>query len=63
MNRRDGYEPVDLYPYLSGIERWSAPLRSLITLPYLFEKRKGEGGAPRNCNSSRTSRPQCSSET
>ena len=46
MNRRDGYEPVDLYPYLSGLERWSAPLRSLVTLPYLFEKRKGGGGAP-----------------
>ena len=46
LNRRDGYEPVDLYPYLSSLERWSAPLRSLVTLPYLFEKRKGGGGAP-----------------
>jgi SAM-dependent methyltransferase len=46
LNRRDGYEPVDLYPYLSSVERWSAPLRSLITLPYLFEKKKGSGGAP-----------------
>jgi len=46
LNRRDGYEPVDLYPYLSGLERWSAPLRSLVTLPYLLEKKKGGGGAP-----------------
>ena len=46
QNRRDGYEPVDLYPYLSAVERWSAPLCSLVTLPYLFEKRKGRGGAP-----------------
>jgi SAM-dependent methyltransferase len=47
LNRRDGYEPVDLYPYLSSVERWSAPLRSLVTLPFLFEKRKGGGGPPR----------------
>ncbi len=45
LNRRDGYEPVDLYPYLSGGERWRAPLRSLVTLPYLLEKKKGAGGA------------------
>jgi SAM-dependent methyltransferase len=45
LNRRDGYEPVDLYPYLSGVKRWGAPLRSLVTLPYLFEKRKGGGGS------------------
>jgi SAM-dependent methyltransferase len=47
LNRRDGYEPVDLYPYLSNLDRWSAPLRSLITLPYLLEKKKGGGGPPR----------------
>jgi len=46
LNRRDGYEPVDLYPYLSSLDRWSAPLRSLVTLPYLLEKKKGGGGAP-----------------
>jgi 2-polyprenyl-3-methyl-5-hydroxy-6-metoxy-1,4-benzoquinol methylase len=46
LNRRDGYEPVDLYPYFSGVQRWSAPLRSLVTLPYLFETRKRGGGAP-----------------
>jgi len=46
LNRRDGYEPVDLYPYLSSMERWSAPLRSLVTLPYLLETRKRAAGAP-----------------
>jgi SAM-dependent methyltransferase len=46
LHRRDGYEPVDLYPYLSGVERWSAPLRSLITLPFLLETRTRGKGAP-----------------
>jgi SAM-dependent methyltransferase len=48
LNRRDGYEPVDLYPYLSTNERWAAPLRSLITLPFLLETRKrGSAAAPK----------------
>jgi 2-polyprenyl-3-methyl-5-hydroxy-6-metoxy-1,4-benzoquinol methylase len=48
LNRRDGYEPVDLYPYLSGVKRWTAPLRSLITLPFLLESRKrGSASSPR----------------
>jgi SAM-dependent methyltransferase len=46
LQRRDGYEPIDLHPYLSSVERWSAPLRALITLPFLFEKRNHGGGAP-----------------
>ena len=46
LNRRDGYEPVDLYPHLSTLLRWSAPLRALVTLPYLLETRKRGGGAP-----------------
>jgi hypothetical protein len=46
LNRRDGYEPVDLYPYLSSRERWGAPLRSLVTLPSLLETRKRGTGAP-----------------
>jgi hypothetical protein len=46
LNRRDGYEPADLYPYLASIDRWSAPLRSLVTLPFLFEQRKRGPGAP-----------------
>ncbi len=47
LNRRDGYEPVDLYPYLSHTQRWSAPLRSLVTIPYLLEKKKGTSALPR----------------
>jgi len=46
LHRRDGYEPTDLYPYLSSVERWRAPLRSLITLPFLFENRNRGAGAP-----------------
>jgi 2-polyprenyl-3-methyl-5-hydroxy-6-metoxy-1,4-benzoquinol methylase len=48
LSRRDGYEPGDLYPYLSATRRWSAPMRSLVTLPYVLEKRervKGRGAA------------------
>jgi 2-polyprenyl-3-methyl-5-hydroxy-6-metoxy-1,4-benzoquinol methylase len=45
LNRRDGYEPGDLYPHLPALERWSAPLRSLITLPFLLESRKRGTGA------------------
>jgi SAM-dependent methyltransferase len=43
LHRRDGYEPADLYPFLSSLELWRAPLRSLVTLPYLFEKKKPAG--------------------
>lgn len=43
LQRRDGYEPGDLYPHLGWKERWSAPLRSLVALPYLFEKRSKPG--------------------
>lgn len=39
MQKRDGYEPSDLYPYLGRARRWREPFRSLVTLPYLFEKR------------------------
>lgn len=42
-SRRDGYEPGELYPHLSQVERWTSPLRLLVTLPYLLE-RKGSGG-------------------
>lgn len=49
FHRRDGYEPADLYPFLSTLERWSAPLRSLVTLPYLLERKKpaGNPGPPK----------------
>lgn len=39
IQKRDGYEPRDLYPHLGAAQRWRAPFRSLVTLPYLFEKR------------------------
>ena len=47
LNRRDGYEPADLYPYLSSFQRWSAPLRTLVTLPFLLETRKRGSRPPR----------------
>jgi 2-polyprenyl-3-methyl-5-hydroxy-6-metoxy-1,4-benzoquinol methylase len=37
QQRRDGYEPADLAPWLSPRQRWFTPLRSLVTLPLLFE--------------------------
>jgi SAM-dependent methyltransferase len=40
LQKRDGYEPADLYPHLSAFQRWRQPFRSLITLPYLLEKRQ-----------------------
>lgn len=39
LQKRDGYEPADLYPYLGPAQRWREPFRSLVTLPFLFEKR------------------------
>jgi SAM-dependent methyltransferase len=46
LNRRDGYEPADLRPYFSLLKRWKGPLRSLVTLPAMFEKRaRGAAGA------------------
>jgi SAM-dependent methyltransferase len=44
LNRRDGYEPADLYPHLSSWRRWTSPLRSLVTLPNLLESR-GKGSS------------------
>jgi SAM-dependent methyltransferase len=38
LQRRDGYEPEELYRALGWVERWSEPLRSLVTLPYLLSK-------------------------
>jgi SAM-dependent methyltransferase len=39
IQKRDGYEPADLYPYLGPLQHWRKPFRSLVTLPYLFEKK------------------------
>lgn len=41
IQRRDGYEPVDLAPYLSRWQQWQAPFRSLVTLPLMLEKNAG----------------------
>jgi SAM-dependent methyltransferase len=38
LQRRDGYEPADLAPFLPLLCRWSFPLRSLVTLPLLLER-------------------------
>jgi SAM-dependent methyltransferase len=45
MERRDGYEPADLYPYLMRRRRWTAPLRSLVTLPHLLERKANASAA------------------
>jgi len=39
LQRRDGYVPADLAPFLPLLSRWRFPLRSLVTLPLLLEKR------------------------
>lgn len=40
LQRRDGYEPADLAPFLPLIRRWRRPLRSLVTIPLLLERLK-----------------------
>jgi SAM-dependent methyltransferase len=45
LQRRDGYEPADIYPYLGRSQRWRQPFRSLVTIPYLLEKRRSAKGA------------------
>ena len=40
LHRRDGYQPGDLYPHLSFIQRWRQPLRTLVTMPFLLEKKQ-----------------------
>lgn len=41
INKRDGYEPRDLAPYLTRLRRWREPFRSLVTLPLMLEARQG----------------------
>lgn len=45
IQKRDGYEPADLAPYLSRWQRWREPFRSLVTLPLMLEK-SGSRSAP-----------------
>ena len=39
LSRRDGYEPRDLYPYLSNWTRLRAAIFSHVTVPFLLEKK------------------------
>jgi SAM-dependent methyltransferase len=39
QQRRDGYEPADLAPYLPLLSRWRRPLLSLVTLPLLLQNK------------------------
>jgi SAM-dependent methyltransferase len=43
MQRRDGYEPGDLAPYLGRWQRWRTPFRSLVTMPLMLEKNAPPG--------------------
>jgi len=43
QQRRDGYEPADLAPFLPLFARWRRPFRPLVTLPLLLEKSKSAG--------------------
>lgn len=38
IQKRDGYEPADLVPFLGLSQRWREPFRSLVTLPLMLEK-------------------------
>jgi hypothetical protein len=39
IQRRDGYEPADLAPFLPVFLRWRRPVRTLVTIPLLLERR------------------------
>lgn len=45
MEKRDGYEPADLAPYLGRWQRWREPFRSLVTMPLMLERSAGNSGA------------------
>lgn len=45
QQRRDGYESADLAAWLPVLQRWRNPLRSLVTVPMLLEKRSSGNGA------------------
>ena len=46
LQRRDGYEPADLSPFLPFFRRWRRPLRSLVTLPLMLERLTLFGARP-----------------
>lgn len=45
QQRRDGYEAADLAPWLPWARRWRYPLRPLVALPLLLQKRVYEKSA------------------
>ena len=46
-NRRDGYEPDALYPYLPFAKKWLGPARSFVTLPVMMDRMgRGVKGVP-----------------
>ncbi len=47
LQKRDGYEPADLAPYLGRWQRWREPFRSLVTMPLALERSAGNSGAAR----------------
>jgi SAM-dependent methyltransferase len=47
QQRRDGYESADLAPWLPTLRKWRNPLRSLVSVPMLLEKRSAGNGASR----------------
>jgi len=47
LEKRDGYEPADLAPYLGRWQRWREPFRSLVTMPLMLERNAGNSGAAR----------------
>lgn len=46
IQKRDGYEPADLAPFLSRPRRWREPFRSLVALPLMLEKSGNPAASP-----------------
>lgn len=47
LSRRDGYEPRDLYPYLSNWTRLRSAILSHVTVPFLLEKKNATNASAR----------------
>lgn len=60
--RRDGYEPADLAAWLPTTKKWKNPLRSLVALPLLFEK-KAQKKDPFTSSRKSSSSPELSTFT
>ena len=44
IEKRDGYEPADLAPWLNRWQRWREPFRSLVTVPLMLETSGAKSG-------------------